>query len=738
METYLKPRSYLFDELRRIDLVLFYHIQRSRLEHRGQVSDEFRGLYISEEEIDGLFGGSQGRMAESPFNSEPENLERIKIAIQNKRKENELKKEEAVRRGIVFPLDKLAQTLDLNAFDREALLLALGPELHLKYERIYAYLQDNVTKRRPTVDLLLTLSCHNFEEKMDYRSRFCHYAPLMDNGILNIFDEPGAIYQPLLAKSVKVDDNIVDFLLDKNTVDARLKPFSTFVSPEISIESLPLENSVLDRLADFGDRMGKHHRDSVEGLFFYFNGPYGSGKRISGEALCHNAGLSMLFIDVKKLILSPADPAETIGLILREAKLKNAGIYVSEVNHLFAHSERIQDWNYTLFRSIQSYRGLVIFSGADQRGDHFFVEGLPLIRVEFPLPSYKMRKRLWQKHLNDMDTEPEPADVSELATRFRLTSGQIRDIVRTARVNKRDGHKNNQIPLDDLFETCRSCTRHKLVSLTVKVKPRRSWKDIVLPKDQMEILQEICKYVKHQSTVLDAWGFGKKLVFSKGLNVLFAGPSGTGKTMAAEILAGELGLDLYRIDLSTVVSKYIGETEKNLDRIFREAEHSNAILFFDEADALFGKRSEVKDSHDRYANIEISYLLQKMETYDGIAILATNLRKNLDKAFVRRMHFTIHFPFPEEKDRMRIWKAIWPPETPRADDLDLAFMAKQFKFAGGNIKNIALAAAFLAAEDGHLVGMDHLIWATKREFQKMGKVCVETDFGPYYPLIADC
>jgi SpoVK/Ycf46/Vps4 family AAA+-type ATPase len=228
--------------------------------------------------------------------------------------------------------------------------------------------------------------------------------------------------------------------------------------------------------------------------------------------------------------------------------------------------------------------------------------------------------------------------------------------------------------------------------------------------------------------VYDEWGFDRKLSLGKGLNVLFAGPSGTGKTMAAEVLAGELGLDLYKIDLSTVVSKYIGDTEKNLARIFAEAATSNAILFFDEADALFGKRSEVKDAHDRYANIEIGYLLQRMEEYEGVVILATNLRKNMDEAFVRRMHFTVEFPFPNAQDRRRIWAHIWPEATPRSAELDADVLARRFELAGGNIRNIALAAAFLAASDGGVVTMAHLLHATRREYQKMGKIVTDGEF----------
>jgi SpoVK/Ycf46/Vps4 family AAA+-type ATPase len=235
--------------------------------------------------------------------------------------------------------------------------------------------------------------------------------------------------------------------------------------------------------------------------------------------------------------------------------------------------------------------------------------------------------------------------------------------------------------------------------------------------------------------VLSEWGFGRKLSQGKGINALFAGPAGTGKTMAAEIIAGELQLGLYKIDLSGVVSKYIGETEKNLDRIFTAAEHSNAILFFDEADALFGRRSEVRDAHDRYANIEISYLLQRMEQHEGVTILATNLRQNLDESFTRRLAFTIHFPFPDEEIRRRIWKGIWPKEIPLAQDVGLDVFANQYKLSGGNIKNIALAAAFLAAEDGAIVAASHLLHAIRREYQKLGKHVSEAELTNHFAKV---
>lgn len=264
-----------------------------------------------------------------------------------------------------------------------------------------------------------------------------------------------------------------------------------------------------------------------------------------------------------------------------------------------------------------------------------------------------------------------------------------------------------------------------------KIAPRYTWEDIVLPKEKRKQLREICNYVKHHPKSYEEWG--QRRALGEGLNALFVGPSGTGKTMAAEIIAHELRLDMYKIDLSMVVSKYVGETEKNLNKIFEGTKESNAILFFDEADALFGKRSEVKDSHDRYANIEINYLLQRMEEHEGVVILATNQGKNMDPAFVRRMHFIAEFSFPNKKHRLEIWKKMFPEKT-SVGDIDLDFLSR-LKFSGGDISNIALTAAFLATESSDEVKMKHVVKAVKREFQKKGKVYGKEELGKYYHLL---
>jgi SpoVK/Ycf46/Vps4 family AAA+-type ATPase len=277
------------------------------------------------------------------------------------------------------------------------------------------------------------------------------------------------------------------------------------------------------------------------------------------------------------------------------------------------------------------------------------------------------------------------------------------------------------LSLPELFEAARGQCGTELASLAPQIEVHYKWDDLILPPDVKAQLREICSQAESRSVVYGKWVFDRKLSLGKGLNVLFSGSPGTGKTMGAEVIAHELGLDLYRIDLSQVVSKYIGETEKNLDRIFTAAEDSNAILFFDEADALFGKRSEVRDAHDRYANIEISYLLQKMEEYQGISFLATNLRQNIDDAFVRRLQAIVEFPFPDEEYRRRIWENVFPAEAPRGEDVQFELLAREVRLAGGNIKNMALAASFYAAAEGGEIHLSHLIHAAYREHQKLAR-----------------
>jgi SpoVK/Ycf46/Vps4 family AAA+-type ATPase len=353
------------------------------------------------------------------------------------------------------------------------------------------------------------------------------------------------------------------------------------------------------------------------------------------------------------------------------------------------------------------------------------------------VPGVAERSQLWEAFAARSGGRLNGISWAELSAKFRLTPGQMSNALTAASNYAHQRGEDGTITADDLYRGCRSQSNQRLGTLSRKLVPRYTWPDITLPQNSLAQLRELCNQLKHRRTVYGAWGFGEKHSLGRGLCALFYGPSGTGKTMAVEIIANELMLEAYKIDLSTVVSKYIGETERNLARLFGEAETSNAILFFDEADALFGKRSEVKDAHDRYANIEINYLLQRMEEFEGLAILATNLRKNIDDAFFRRMHFAVEFPFPDQTQRYSIWVQHIPESAPVAGDVDFDFLASRFNLAGGNIKNIVVNAAFLAAANSGVINMKQIMHATRREFEKIGRLCTDADFAPYHKLLME-
>lgn len=724
MAPFTTSQQHILAELARIDLLIQVQVWRARQVH--MVDETFQGLVITEEEVDALLAQPAGlpRWAREP---NPWSQFDVQAALHRLAGDIARRKVASQHQGVVLRLAEAARLFDLTALDVDILLICLAPELDLRYERLYAYLQDDVTKKRPSVDLVLNLLSADFEAKIAGRARFAPSAPLLKHGLLALFDDPAQPQPPLLSKYLKIDERLVDYLLDCDELDSRLLSFVQIVQSQARIDDLLLPAEVKHRLV----RLSRGLDQGGHGLVFYFQGPYGTGKQTTAEALGRELGQRLLVVDGEQLLASEVLAFErAVHLVTREAQLQDAVLYWQDFDALLA-DER-QSGRDALRQALEQRMGLTILAGNTTWEPVDAQANQPFVRVVFHRPGHAERVQLWTQSLNGSQPVDPGIDLGMLATKFRFTAGEIQDAAITARnlARWRDP-ESARVTEEDLYTASRLQSNRKLAALARKITPHYTWDDIVLPADRLQQLREICNQVRYRAQVYDAWGFDHKLALGKGLNVLFAGPSGTGKTMAAEIMAGELGLDLYKIDLSTVVSKYIGETEKNLARIFEEAETSNAILFFDEADALFGKRSEVRDSHDRYANIEISYLLQRMEEYDGMAILATNLHKNMDEAFVRRMHFTIDFPFPDAGNRQRIWEKIWPSATPRRPDLDLVFMARRFEVPGGSIRNIALAAAFLAADDGQVVDMGHLIRATQREYQKMGKVVTEGEFGEY-------
>jgi hypothetical protein len=354
----------------------------------------------------------------------------------------------------------------------------------------------------------------------------------------------------------------------------------------------------------------------------------------------------------------------------------------------------------------------------------------PLLFDALPLPA-ATRAELWRARL-DGHLEP-GVDPAEVTAHFVLGPGQITRAARAASVSAlADG---GPVGTAHLRAGARSQNAAGLQRLARRIEPAVGWSDLALPAGVLSLLDELAARARYRDRVLDDWRMRPGGGRGRGVTGLFAGDSGTGKTMSAEVIAASLGLDLYTVNLATVVDKYVGETEKNLERIFTEAAGVNGVLLFDEADAIFGKRSEVRDAHDRYANIESAYLLQRMETFDGIAVLATNLRANLDEAFTRRLDVIVDFPLPDVKLRRQLWDRCLGGRVPRAGDLDLGFLAEAFELAGGHIRSAAVTGAYLAAEAGRSVGMADLVGAVAREYRKLGRLCLDHEFGPYLAMV---
>jgi hypothetical protein len=345
------------------------------------------------------------------------------------------------------------------------------------------------------------------------------------------------------------------------------------------------------------------------------------------------------------------------------------------------------------------------------------------VRLDIDRPIPEEQGSLWRGALGQLSGRVN-GQIGGIVAQFSLSMAGMRAAAAEVRQRVDEGEQDLAALL---WDACRSQARPRMDDLAQRIQPAAGWNDIVLPADQLRLLRDVSAHVRQRARVYEEWGFGKRGSRGLGISALFAGASGTGKTMAAEVIAGELNLDLYRVDLSQVVSKYIGETEKNLRRIFDAAEEGGTVLLFDEADALFGKRSEVKDSHDRYANLEVSYLLQRMEQYRGLAILTTNMRNALDTAFLRRLRFIVEFPFPGPAERAEIWRRIFPPATP-TEGLDILRLAR-LNVPGGVIRNIALNAAFTAADRSEPVRMSHLRHAAEIEFIKLERPITEAELG---------
>jgi len=716
--------EHLAEELRCLDLRLRMLLLTHPPNQTADPLAAFRGLVVTDTEVSVLLGKNLTAGDSAQRNTEEEQetareLDDIQNVILGRRAA-------ARQAGLFLSLPRLADLFNLTRFEEECLIVCLAPEVDRKYEKLYAYVQNDATRRRPGIDLVLSLLCRNEEEKLGARAAFDSSATLQHFKLVHSIEAGSDT--PLLSRTLKLDDRIVAFLLCHAQLDVKLERFARLILPHGSDAGLAASHELYGQTSSFLQAHFQEPQSVGRNVVLYLHGPADGEKRLVVEAICRNFGLPLLIADVEAMMAGPLPFDQVAWLLGREAALQSAVLCLDNMECLLSDTEKHQLQLNSLLAAAKTFSRLTFILGRRHWQPQGVAQECVFLSVAAPRPDLDLCRRLWEHSLATCEHLESDVDSAVLAGKFRFGLSQIQDALATAESLARwRSPEKWQITASDIAAACRRQSSPKLSALAHKIEPRYSWSEIVLPDENLAQLKEMCQQARHRHLVYGEWGFDRKLSLGKGLNALFSGPPGTGKTMAAEVIANELQLDLYRIDLSQVVSKYIGETEKNLHQIFQEAEASHAILFFDEADALFGKRSEVKDAHDRYANIEVGYLLQKMEEYEGVAILATNLRQHIDDAFLRRMHFIIEFPFPDHEHRRQIWQVVFPREAPLAEDLDFDVLAREIKLAGGNIKNIALAAAFYAADDGKVIRMPHLWQAARREHQKLGRTWREAE-----------
>jgi hypothetical protein len=600
--------------------------------------------------------------------------------------------------GKVMPgpsaLETLCAAFRLSPFERDVLLLCAGIELDSAFAASCAAAQGDARKIHPTFSLALAAL------PGAHWSALAPSSSLRRWRLVELTNNEGLVAAPL-----RIDERILHFLTGINQLDDRLLPL---VEPLPVPEDLPPSQlEVVARIAQLLANNGSPMPPVVQ-----LCGPDGIGRNGVAALACREFGLRLHSLRLADIPASAAERESLARLWEREALLGHSALLVE------ADEIDPADHGRALLSFLENVQGIVFVS----RRDPLRPWRRPIVRFDVRKPSSAEQEQLWNKSLGE-DLGRLNGQVENVVAQFSLGSRQIE--AACAALGARSGSETELGR--QLWHACRIQSRSRLDDLAQRIEPAATWDELVLPEAQRQLLREITVHVRQRTKVYETWGFAEKGERGLGISALFAGSSGTGKTMAAEVLARELSLDLYRIDLSSVVSKYIGETEKNLRRVFDAAEEGGAILLFDEADALFGKRSEVKDSHDRYANIEVSYLLQRMESYRGLAILTTNLKNALDPAFLRRLRFIVQFPFPDAAQRAEIWRHIFPARTP-THELDLPKLSR-LNIAGGNIRNIALNAAFLAAEANEPVRMPHLLRAARGEYAKLEKPLTESEIG---------
>jgi hypothetical protein len=606
---------------------------------------------------------------------------------------DQVRRRDLLRKRIPSPpaLDGIADGFGLSGFERDTLLLCAGVELDTTVAAACARAHGDPARRYATFSLAMS------------RLADPHWSAITPAAALRRWHlvEPAHPEAPTTTV-LRVDERVLHALTGLSYLDPRIEYLAEPLPPPTILPATL--RAAADRLATAWDRPGSR--------LVRLHGRFRPDVRSVVSAAAADLGLQPVLLRADDLPAVAAERALLGRLCDRESVLSGR-CWLLEIDDPVAEPGR---WARDVARRLIGPVAIACAVPVDEEDGRS-------VPIEVPAAAPGELRAVWRAAL-DAAAPPSPGSAPDgwadrLAGQFALSVADVGSIVDETPPG------NAAITGPALWEACRTRARPTLDGLAQRVETRAAWADLVLPATQSRLLRDMASHVRHRMTVFEDWGFGARSSRGTGVAALFAGSSGTGKTFAAEVVARDLALDLYRVDLSQVVSKYIGETEKNLRRIFDAAETCGVVLLFDEADALFGKRSEVKDSHDRYANIEVSYLLQRMETYRGLAILTTNLKDAIDTAFVRRLRFIVQFPFPDAAGRAEIWRRVLPPELP-TDGLVPEKLAR-LAVSGGTIRNIGLAAAFLAAEAGEPVRMRHIRLAARTEYAKLDRPMTDAE-----------
>ena len=688
--------------LRRTDLLLLRAVRRQRSRPAMRAKGQFWGSVITDDEVDALL------KAHGEIDLPPDAPDGLEAAVTQSAR---LRDERGGRFG------RLREAFDLGGDDADLVMLALAPEVSAGYGRIFAYLNDNLNQAFLTVDLATRILRTHRTERLALQSRLMKYAPLIKNRLLLLDPPEGA--ETHTARRVHPSSRLLQWLLEEIELPEGVgfTPLQTAIAPLIP-------ETTAARIRDIQASLSSALTIAVVG------GTSGA-REGTAMALARAAGRPLVRVDIERCQEYLEQPWD----LIRELMLSRALPYV--VNVMDVHEDPAQRLQMVrLGGALATLPSPVLVGGTDRRAIEVLL-GTDRTSVTVKVARTDLDERVvaWRQAFSDKGwTDPKDAHAVEISERFYSISGTTVPRV-IARAEAEAGGRRPD--LDTLYAAARECSRPEFKGLAQHVIPRYRWDDLILTDKIKNQLQHLVDTLKYQETVYHRWGGSKVRARGFGVKALFSGGPGTGKTMAAEVIANRLGLDMYRVDLSSVVSRWVGETEKNLQKIFDAAEGGTAVVLFDEADALFGSRGETKSAQDKFANQEVSFLLQRLEVFEGCAVLTTNLQENIDEAFLRRFGAVIEFPMPTTTQRRKLWARAIPDGAPMGNDLDLDRLADQFIIAGGNIVSSALNACVLAARDNEPVGMKHCVEAVAREMVKMGKQVSRVHFGEFYDVVQD-